>query len=151
MGPFSLNMNDLDWPDSIQDTIDTLNDALLALFVIYVLGVGFSGLAMIACVAGFFLAGRGAVVLANLILATLAALCTIIGSIIATVAAKKGVKKINEMGDDVGLSADVGTKFLILTWVSAAAMIVATAYWTAQICLARKERKRTWKPRKGSY
>lgn len=128
-----------------------LNDALLALFVLYVLGAGFAGLAMLACVTAFFLVGRGAVVLTNLILAPLAMLCTLIGSIIATVAAKKGVKKINKLGDDVGLSADVGKKFLILTWVSAGFMIAVTVYWTAQICLMRRERKRTWKPRKGSY
>ncbi|KAF7547806.1 hypothetical protein G7046_g8886 [Stylonectria norvegica] len=151
VGPFSLNLADINWPDDIQDSVDTLNDALLGLFIVYVLGVGFSGLAIIACIAGFFLTHRKSVVWINMAVATLAAICITIGSIIATVAATKGVNKINDLGDDVGISASVGKKFLAITWVSAGVMIVAMLYWTAHLCLERREKKRQWRARKGSY
>ncbi|KAJ4157592.1 hypothetical protein NW754_009235 [Fusarium falciforme] len=108
-----------------------LNSALLALFVLYVLGVGFSGLAMLGSLAAFFLF-RAAVIL-------------------VTVAGDKGVDKINDVGDDVGISASLGTKFLALTWASSGLMIAATVYWATHLCLMRRERKRQWTPRKGSY
>ncbi|KAH7175535.1 actin cortical patch SUR7/pH-response regulator pali [Dactylonectria macrodidyma] len=151
VGPFDISLADLDWPDTIDDAIDTLNAALLAIFIFYVLGIGFSGLAMLTCVVAFFLAARRGVLWVNLILAALAALSITVGSIIGTVAAHKGVGKINDLGEDVGLSASVGSKFIALTWVSSAFMIAATLYWTAQLCLMRREKKREWKHRKGSY
>ncbi|KAF7544901.1 hypothetical protein G7Z17_g9589 [Cylindrodendrum hubeiense] len=151
VGPLDITLDDLNWPDSIDDAINTLNSALLALFIFYVLGVGFSGLAMLACVAGFFLAGRRSVTIGNLTLAALAATSITVGSIIGTVAAHKGADKINDLGEDIGLSASIGSKFIALTWVSSAFMIAAAVYWTAQICLMRRDKKREWKHRKGSY
>lgn len=151
VGPFQLSLTDINWPDDIQDAIDMLNSALLALFVLYVLGVGFSGLAMLGSLAAFFLFSRRGVNAANLGLASLAALCLTVGSILVTVAGDKGVDKINDVGDDVGISASLGTKFLALTWASSGFMIAATSYWTTHLCLMRRERKRQWTPRKGSY
>ncbi|KAI8672913.1 hypothetical protein NCS56_00755700 [Fusarium sp. Ph1] len=151
VGPFQLSLTDINWPDDIQDSIDMLNSALLALFVLYVLGVGFSGLAMLGSLAAFFLFSRRGVNAANLGLASLAALCLTVGSILVTVAGDKGVDKINDVGDDVGISASLGTKFLALTWASSGLMIAATVYWATHLCLMRRERKRQWTPRKGSY
>ncbi|RKL36991.1 hypothetical protein BFJ70_g7152 [Fusarium oxysporum] len=151
VGPFKLNLADINWPDDIQDSIDLLNTALLVTFVFYVLAVGFSGLAMVASAGAFFLFARRGVNAVNVILSGLAALVLLIASILVTVAGKKGVDKINDVGDDVGLSASVGNKFLALTWAAAALMIIAAIYWAMHLCLMRRERKRQWKPRKGSY
>ncbi|CAM1511340.1 Fc.00g088530.m01.CDS01 [Cosmosporella sp. VM-42] len=151
VGPFSLNLADINWPDDIQDSIDTLNDALLGLFILYVLGVAFSGLAMLGCFIGFFLAGQRSIVWINILSTLLAALAITISSILVTVAAKKGVDKINDIGDDVGVSASTGKKFLAITWVSASCMIVSAIYWVTHLCLIRREKKRQWKPRKGEY
>lgn len=151
VGPFQMNLADINWPDDIQDSIDLLNTALLVTFVFYVLAVGFSGLAMVASAGAFFLFARRGVNAVNVILSGLAALVLLIASILVTVAGKKGVNKINDVGDDVGLSASVGKKFLALTWAAAALMIIAAIYWVMHLCLMRRERKRQWKPRKGSY
>ncbi|KAF4435034.1 hypothetical protein FACUT_7475 [Fusarium acutatum] len=151
VGPFQLNLADINWPDDIQDSIDLLNTALLVTFVFYVLAVGFSGLAMVASAGAFFLFARRGVNAVNVVLSGLAALVLLIASILVTVAGKKGVNKINDVGDDVGLSASVGNKFLALTWAAAALMIIAAIYWVMHLCLMRRERKRQWKPRKGSY
>ncbi|KAF5569809.1 hypothetical protein FPHYL_1798 [Fusarium phyllophilum] len=151
VGPFQLNLADINWPDDIQDSIDLLNTALLVTFVFYVLAVGFSGLAMVASAGAFFLFARRGVNAVNVILSGLAALVLLIASILVTVAGKKGVNKINDVGDDVGLSASVGNKFLALTWAAAALMVIAAIYWVMHMCLMRRERKRQWKPRKGSY
>ncbi|KAI1035730.1 hypothetical protein LB503_013517 [Fusarium chuoi] len=151
VGPFQLNLADINWPDDIQDSIDLLNTALLVTFVFYVLAVGFSGLAMVASAGAFFLFARRGVNAVNVILSGLAALVLLIASVVVTVAGKKGVNKINDVGDDVGLSASVGNKFLALTWAAAALMIIAAIYWVMHLYLMRRERKRQWKPRKGSY
>ncbi|KAF5989999.1 hypothetical protein FBULB1_358 [Fusarium bulbicola] len=151
VGPFQLNLADINWPDDIQDSIDLLNTALLVTFVFYVLAVGFSGLAMVASAGAFFLFARRGINAVNVILSGLAALVLLIASILVTVAGKKGVNKINDVGDGVGLSATVGNKFLALTWAAAALMIIAAIYWVMHLCLMRRERKRQWKPRKGSY
>lgn len=151
VGPFQLNLADINWPDGIQDSIDLLNTALLVTFVFYVLAVGFSGLAMVASAGAFFLFARRGVNAVNVILSGLAALVLLIASILVTVAGKKGVNKINDVGDNVGLSASVGNKFLALTWAAAALMVIAAIYWVMHLCLMRRERKRQWKPRKGSY
>lgn len=151
VGPFKLNLADINWPDDIQDSIDLLNTALLVTFVFYVLAVGFSGLAMVASAGAFFLFARRGVNAVNVILSGLAALVLLIASILVTVAGKKGVNKINDVGDDVGLSASVGNKFLALTWAASALMIIAAIYWVMHLCLMQRERKRQWKPRKGSY
>ncbi|GKU03513.1 sur7 protein [Fusarium langsethiae] len=151
VGPFDLSLADINWPDNIQDSIDLLNKALLATFVLYVIAVGLSGLAMLASLAAFFLFSRRGVNTVNLILASLAALVLLVSSILVTVAGKKGVDKLNDVGDDVGISASIGNKFLGLTWAAAALMIAAVIYWFVHLCLMRRERKREWKPRKGSY
>ncbi|KAL6913308.1 hypothetical protein ACHAPO_003075 [Fusarium lateritium] len=151
VGPFDLSLADINWPDDIQDSIDLLNKALLATFVLYVIAVGLSGLAMLASLAAFFLFSRRGVNAVNLIIASLAALVLLVSSILVTVAGKKGVDKLNDVGDDVGISASIGNKFLGLTWAAAALMIAAAIYWFVHLCLMRRERKREWKPRKGSY
>lgn len=151
VGPIGLNLADINWPDDIQDSIDLLNKALLATFVLYVIAVGFSGLAMLTALAAFFLFSRRGVNAVNLIIASLAALVLLIASILVTVAGKKGVSKLNDVGDDVGISASRGTKFLGLTWAATALMLAAAIYWFVHLCLMRRERKREWKPRKGSY
>ncbi|KAF4963695.1 hypothetical protein FSARC_8339 [Fusarium sarcochroum] len=151
IGPLELSLANINWPDDIQDSIDLLNSALLATFVLYVLAVGFSGLAMLACVGAFFLFARRGVNAVNLVLASLSALVLLIASILVTVAGHKGVNKLNDLGDDVGISASLGTKFMGLTWAAAALMIAATIYWVVHLCLMRRERKRQWTPRKGSY
>lgn len=151
VGPFSLNLADINWPDEIDDALDTINAALLALFIVYVLGIGFSGLGMLTCILAFFLFTRRGINALNLVLATLAAISLTVGSIVATIASSKGVNKINEFGDDVGISAHAGTKFLGISWAASGVMIVAMIYWVVNMCMARRERKREWKPRKGSY
>lgn len=150
VGPFEISLADLNWPDEIEDAVDLLNTGIIAMFVVFVLSIGFSGLSMLGCMAAFFLSGRRWVTTANLAIASLGALCLLIGSIVITVAAHKGVKELNKYGDSVGLSATKGNKLIAITWVSAAFMMAVALYWVAQIYIAKRQRKREWQHRKGS-
>jgi hypothetical protein len=131
----------LGWDDEIQDKLDILNDALLALFIFYVLGMGFSGLSFIAALAGFLLPDRRRISLVNFSMTTLAATALLIGSIIVTVIVTKGVKEINDVAEDFGIKVDKGDKFMGITWGAAAVMIVAQVFWIAHFVMARKARK----------
>lgn len=140
-GPFSLNLADIDWPEEIQDNIDKLNDLILALFVFYVLGMGFSGLSLIGTVLGFLKPKSVLINLTNLILASLAALVLIVGAAIATAAGTKGVKEINKVAEKAGVEAQRGTNFIIINWVAAGVMFFSTLFWAWRFHVARKERK----------
>lgn len=51
---------------------------------------------------------------------------------------KKATDVINEHGNEIGVYAYIGRKFLILTWVSVAAMLIAWIIWIP-ICLRGKD------------
>ncbi len=135
VGPLKLNLADINWPDSVQDKLDVLNDALLGLFVLYALAMGFSGLAMFTNAAAFLLPGRPPVVLANLVLGALGGLSCLIGSIVVSVAGSKGVREINDKGARIGLSAERGIKFYILTWISTGFMLGVAVFWVSFIII----------------
>lgn len=141
VGPLKLNLADINWPDSVQDKLDVLNDALLGLFVLYALAMGFSGLAMFTNAAAFLLPGRPPVVLANLVLGALGGLSCLIGSIVVSVAGGKGVREINDKGARIGLSAERGIKFYILTWISTGFMLGVAVFWLAQFMALRRKKK----------
>ncbi|KAI1097594.1 hypothetical protein F4804DRAFT_159885 [Jackrogersella minutella] len=141
-GPLKLNASDIPIPDSIQETIDYLNSFLLATFVLYVLGSGFSGLSFLSCIVVLTLRrstiNRVSIII-NIVLAALATLCLAISSAIATAISKKGVSEINSAGDDVGISAIEGTKFMTISWVAFAVMFVTLLFWSVPCCLPRKQ------------
>ncbi|KAL7801318.1 actin cortical patch SUR7/pH-response regulator pali [Trichoderma aethiopicum] len=142
IGPLDLNLADIHWPGGIQSSIDTLNGALLALFVFYVLGVGFSGLAMLACVPAFLLQDKRLFLMVNGALALLAAATITLGSIIATAASAVAVSAINDKGEPVTLVATQGGKFYGLTWAAAALMIVSALFWVGKFAWLWKREKR---------
>ncbi|OAQ63135.1 SUR7 protein [Pochonia chlamydosporia 170] len=142
VGPAKLNLADINWPDSIQDALDVLNDALLGLFIMYTLGVGFSGLSALGGVASFLKPDARMLNLVNMSIAVLGFLCVLIGSIIVTVATNKGVSKVNDVGEKAGLSASRGEKFYILSWIATGFMGIVTLFWLARFFMARRQRGR---------
>lgn len=118
-----------------------LNDALLALFVVYVLGMGFSGLSMLLNLGAFLLPGKAGLLLLNLVVGSLSALACTIGSIIVTVAGSKGVQQINDKGARVGISAERGTKFYVLSWVATGFMLSVAIFWLVQFLALRRGKK----------
>ncbi|PNY25028.1 Uncharacterized protein TCAP_05033 [Tolypocladium capitatum] len=141
VGPLKLNLADLDWPDSIQDKLDVLNDALMALFVVYVLAVGFSGLSMFLNLGAFLLPGKAGLVPLNLVVGTLGGLACIIGTLIVAVAGPKGVREINDKGARVGISAERGIKFYIVSCIATGFMLGVAMFWLAQFLALRRKNK----------
>lgn len=143
VGPFEISLNDINWPDEVQDAINAINDVLLAMFVLYVLGIGFSGIGVFTAAAAFVFAGKRSVMLINLAVSALAAICILVGSILVTVAVTAGIDQINDVGDDVGIAAKKGDKFLGITWAAAAMMVLSTVIWCGLFFSVWRERKRS--------
>ncbi|KAH6894147.1 actin cortical patch SUR7/pH-response regulator pali [Thelonectria olida] len=160
IGPVDLSLADLGWSDEINDALDNLNDALLGLFIVYLVAIIASGIAMIGCVAALVLFrphlsprdtlinSRWAKV--NSFLASLAAMSVFTGSVIVTVTADKAIKKLNRYGDDVGVSATKGNKFRALSWTAVAFAVTASLYWMAHKYLIKRQQRREWTERKAN-
>lgn len=142
IGPFDLNLAKIDWPDSIQDNLDIINNALLALFIFYALGISFSGLGILCCIPAFLIPDKKIIILINTAVASLGAFSIFIGSAIVTAASSIGVKAINKAGHKVGIVAERGVKFYAITWVAATLMIISTGFWVGQLWLLTRRRKR---------
>ncbi|OTB03706.1 hypothetical protein M426DRAFT_321412 [Hypoxylon sp. CI-4A] len=145
-GPLQINASEIPIPDSITEAINYLNSFLLALFVLYVLSCGLAGLSFLSCIAVLALSLvrrrstlNRVTILVNVVLAALATLALALVSAIATAISKKGAAEINDAGDEVGISAVEGTKFLILTWVAFAVMFVTLLFWSVSCCLPRRD------------
>lgn len=154
IGPLSISIADLEWPDSIEDTLDKVNKFLLAIWVLYVLAIGFSGLSILGSLAAFFMGFKKSMTVTNFIFAFLATLVLFAGSLITTIGAKEGAKQITDLGEDIGIAASAGQKFMIISWVSFAVMFAAAIYWVTQFCVERRPRKRVYTEKrhhKGSF
>jgi hypothetical protein len=68
----------------------------------------------------------------------------LIASIIITVLQNKATHIINKYGNDIGVYAVRGKKFLVLTWVATAVMFLATAVWVGVWWVGRREKKRVF-------
>ncbi|KAI0203756.1 actin cortical patch SUR7/pH-response regulator pali [Astrocystis sublimbata] len=131
-GPLKVNLNQLPIPEKVQDAIDLVNNALLALLVIYALAGGLAGLSFLVGLATLiFLRQKVSkpVVWANTGLAGTSAFILLIGSAIVTYVNNKGVEEINKAGKDVGISGIKGTKLITLTWITFGLMAFTALYW----------------------
>lgn len=141
VGPLDLNLADLGFTKDLQDEFDKIPRLLMALAVVYILAVGFTALSFLGSVAALPLidgAKARLVVVANLGAAGLAAFLLLVGSLTTTVGARSAAHKIDDLGEDIGLRATAGAKFLGLTWATFGLMAVAAAYWVWEMVQTRK-------------
>ncbi|CAK4032826.1 hypothetical protein MYCFIDRAFT_85950 [Lecanosticta acicola] len=137
-GYIDLERN-LDWPKDITNGIRALRLAARATFVLYCISLGLVGVALILACISFFLDGRLSA-LVNVVVDWLAFVVVGIASAIASAVGVKGTEVINEHGEKIGISADHGSKFLVITWVATGLMLVASMVWCADCIVGRKRR-----------
>jgi hypothetical protein len=65
-----------------------------------------------------------------------------IASAIATAVIVKAVHAVNKYGDDIGIAAYKGVKFLGMTWAATAVMLLASVVSIAQCCAPRSKSRR---------
>ena len=134
-------LGQLDWPQDIQTALDALNYATRAMFVLYCVGIGVTGLAMLGALAGFFAHGIAHAWL-NALLDLVAFLLIGIASALATAIAVIATNAVNQYGGPIGVAAYRGTGFLALTWVATALVFVAMFAWVFDCCAGRRKQHR---------
>jgi len=144
IGPLHIDLATINWPDEIQDGLDMLNAALDATFVLYAIGIAAAGLAIITSLVAVFMHGSRLISLGNWGLATLSFVALLLASIIITVLQGKMTSLINKYGNDIGVYAYKGGRYLALTWVAMAIMFLATAAWATEFCVGRRNRGREY-------
>ncbi|KAK2759433.1 hypothetical protein FQN54_002911 [Arachnomyces sp. PD_36] len=140
-----VTLDDLKWPDDINDGIIVLEAASKTMFVFYVAGIAITGLALITTFAAIFMNGRITILL-GFSLSAFAFILLGIASAIATVISVKTVEAVNKYGDDIGVSATRGQKFLGMTWAAVAAMLIATLL-SIVLCVVARRRNHAFGPK----
>jgi len=153
VGPLKINLSDIDWPSDIQSGLNDLNTALDATFVLYAIGIAAAGCAILASLVAVFLHGSRLISFGNWGLASLSFFALLIASIIVTVIQSKATHLINKYGNEIGVYAYKGGKYLTLTWVAVAMMFLATMAWIVEFCVGRRNKTReyTEKPQRTKW
>lgn len=145
-----VDLSDLQWPDEIEVGLDALRISAKATFIIYCASIGFIGVALISAAVSFFLEGRLSALL-NLVLDWLAFLVLGVASAITTAIAVKGSDVINENGNEVGVSANKGSKFLVLTWVGTGLLLAASIVWCFESVAGRRQKAESSRESRPKY
>ncbi|KAH7035484.1 actin cortical patch SUR7/pH-response regulator pali [Microdochium trichocladiopsis] len=150
VGPLHFNTAEIPLPERVERAVEDLNSALFALFVLFVLGAalsGFSILLTLATIAFSVLwgrrnghrrqAGHKKTIIGNAVFNFLAVVVLAVAAAIATVIARKASAEITDAGDEVGISANAGMKFIGLCWGAFGAMFLAFVFWSSLCCFPR--------------
>lgn len=140
-GHSNVNLTSLQWPSEVSTGLRALRIAQRATFVLYCIGIGFISIALVCAVLGIFLEGRLSAFI-NVLVDWLAFIAIGLASAIATAVMVKSTDVINHYGNDIGINAYKGSKFLVLTWVATGLMLVASVVWCFD-CIAGHRRQRT--------
>lgn len=143
-----IDLSDLNWPSDISTGLNALRIAAKATFVLYCIAIGFIGIALLAAIGSIFLAGRLSAIL-NVIADWMAFVTLGIASAIATAVAVKGARTINKYGGEVGVSADRGNKFLVITWVATGLLLLSSVVWCVLAVMGRRRYKAGTVPKYG--
>jgi hypothetical protein len=123
-----IDLETVEWPEDVQRALNALKVAQKATFVLYCLAIGFAFLAMVAAVMGIFFNGWMSAAI-NIIVDLLGFLTIVVASALVTFIAQRATHFINKYGDEIGISANRGNKFLALTWSATGLMFLAFLVW----------------------
>lgn len=143
VGPFKVSLLDLGFTSDIQDSLDTLNTVLKAFTALLIVGLGLTGLSLLASILALFLIPRRErpTLFANTVLSGAALAFLVLSGLLGTVGASIAEDKVNELGADIGLSAKMGAGYVVLTWVGVGLMLIAFGYWLWQLMRFRSGRR----------
>lgn len=169
VGPFQLDLADIgmvqDVVSSIESAMHTLNSCIEAILAMYIIACLFIGASMVLSVWAVFaltwtdepgvhktVSGRtkNIALYSNLATAYLGTGFLMIGNLVTTIGGKYVVEKVREHGEEFGLYAYRGSKFLALSWAGFALVLIAAMLWTFQwaTCfLERRSRERSTQQR----
>lgn len=135
---------DLEWPDEVDQGLQYVHVVQRVAFVVYCVAAGLEAVAAASSALAILLSSGGGRLsaCANVLLAALAFVLALAASALATAVAVVGEKAVDHYGEEVGISAVAGRKFLGLTWAATAAMLVCVVWWTVGCCCGRRKKAR---------
>lgn len=139
-GHSNINLTDLHWPSSVNSGLSALRVAQRAAFVLYCIAIAFIFIALCLALLSVFFDGRLSAFI-NVLVDWLAFIAVGLASAITTAVAVKASDVINKYGKDVGISANKGDKFLVLTWVATGLMLVASFVWCGECIVGRRKNR----------
>lgn len=139
--PSGITLDDIHWPSDVTDAERTLKAVSRVMVIFYIIGIAFSGLAMITAIAGLVTDGRLSAFV-NWLVDILAFTTLGVASAVATAVIVIAVDRINKYTDEVGISASRGGKFLAMTWAATAVMLLASFVSIVQCCVGRRRPRR---------
>ncbi|KAH6638176.1 actin cortical patch SUR7/pH-response regulator pali [Boeremia exigua] len=135
-----VTLDDLNWPEDIDTGIKTLNALMGAMFVLYCIAIALIFVALLAAAAAVLLSGRLSACV-NFLISVLAFLSIGLASALVTAVIVKASNIINDKGNEIGLVAHYGGKFLALTWAATGLMLVVVLTWVVEFCIGRRHNK----------
>lgn len=137
-----MNLADLGFTQDIQDKLNEVPKIIQALVAMYITSAVFIGGTLIASIAAVVIIPKPSgkmIVRINFGCASLAAFFLLIGNLVISVGNREVVKKVTDIGNDIGLYAEQGHKFIAMIWATFALMLLAVGYWIYEI---RAEKRR---------
>lgn len=134
-GNLHLDLSAIDWPSDIQNGLNNLSTALDALFILYAVGTAATGLTILNTLISLFPRTSRLASFGNWGLLSLSFLSLIVASAIITIVQIKAVGLINKNGNEIGVYAYKGDKYLLLSWAAVLVMFMGAG---AEIVARRK-------------
>ncbi|KAH5343764.1 hypothetical protein HBI48_213120 [Parastagonospora nodorum] len=135
-----VTLQDLKWPQDIEDGVKALNALMAAMFVLYVIAICLIFVAFVAALFAVIASGRLSACL-NFLMALLAFITIGLASALVTAVMVKATDLINQYGNDIGVEASKGNKFLALTWAATGVMFVVVLAWVVEFCVGRRQKR----------
>lgn len=142
IGPLHISLENLKWPDSIQENLDKLAAAYHATLAFYAIAIIFLGICIISSLFIFFGSSTPILLFNTWILLGLGSLCLLLSSIIITIAGSKASGIINDKGNKVGVYAYQGHKYLALSWCSVVVAFLAFVSFSVAILFGKNDSER---------
>ncbi|KAF2750677.1 integral membrane protein-like protein [Sporormia fimetaria CBS 119925] len=137
-----VTLDDLQWPEDIQTGIDALHAVQAAVFILYCISIALVFVALVAAVFGVVGNGRLSACV-NVLITAVALLAFGVASALVTAVVVKGTDVINQHGEQIGLQASRGNKFLALTWAGAGLVFLALVAWVVEVCVGGRRKRRS--------
>jgi hypothetical protein len=137
IGPFHVNLAQLQFPDAIQGGLDIVNKVISSITYAYIFGIVMAAINMIGSVAAFCLRTKRSIAAVNLVASLLGTLALLGGSVVTMLISHGGGALVNLVGKPVGISASPGKTFVMISWMSVMLTAFSFVYWVVELTVAR--------------
>lgn len=134
-----INISQLDFPSQVESGINDFREEVKATFVLYCIAIGLLFVAFFSAILSFFLNGR-VYSFVNVVIDALACVALLIASALVTAFITQTTANANLYGNDAGIVAYSGSRFLALTWVATVLVLVASIVWCFDCVVGRKDK-----------